>query len=104
MPTKPAQETAQDKGENKVQKQEKKKALQRDAQKSSKKKGPGSPNSFMPGGPNFLMNLATTIVVFLLLMSAYSVFTSHAEKVNTISLTQVANDVKAGKVEDISVE
>lgn len=59
--------------------------------------------SVMPGGPSFITNLLTTVVVFLLLMGAYSFITSTTTKVQTISLTQVANDVKAGKVENIAV-
>src|ERR1700754_727253 len=59
--------------------------------------------SVMPGGPSFMANLLTTVVVFLLLMGAYSLVTSATTKTQTISLTQVANDVKAGKVENIAV-
>ncbi|HWU24502.1 MAG TPA: ATP-dependent metallopeptidase FtsH/Yme1/Tma family protein, partial [Candidatus Paceibacterota bacterium] len=59
--------------------------------------------SVMPGGPSFLTNLLTTVVVFLLLMGAYSFITTTTTKTQTISLTQVANDVKAGKVENIAV-
>lgn len=73
--------------------------------KAGKKKGKveSKMKSVLPGGPNFLMNLATTIVVFLFLMSVYSFVATHTKKVDTISLTQVANDVRAGKVENIAI-
>lgn len=57
----------------------------------------------LPSGPGFFVNLGTTVLVFLLLMSAYSLVVSHSHKVESISLTQVANDVRAGKVEDITI-
>jgi len=65
--------------------------------------GPKKRPPFFSGGPGFIANLVTTIVVFLLLMTGYSLVTSHLQSAETISLTQVANDVRAGKVEDISV-
>jgi len=73
---------------------------------TSKKGGKGNPKKrspFLPGGPGFIANLITTIVVFLLLMSVYSLITSHLHAVDTVSLTQVANDVRAGKIENIAV-
>ncbi|MDB4991864.1 MAG: ftsH [Parcubacteria group bacterium] len=83
------------------------KTQNKNEKKDSKKGKKDSKNplaSLMPGGPGFFTNLVTTVVVFLLLMSAYSVIQSHMKSVSTISLTQVANDVRAGKVENISIE
>ena len=55
------------------------------------------------GGPSFLGNLVTTILVFLLLMSAYSLVSSFFQPVNDIPLSVVAADVAAGKVNEITV-
>jgi cell division protease FtsH len=68
-----------------------------------KKDGKRKLKPSMPSGPSFLVNLGTTVLVFLLLMSAYSFVASRSHKVESISLTQVANDVRAGKVSDITV-
>ncbi|HUQ29961.1 MAG TPA: ATP-dependent metallopeptidase FtsH/Yme1/Tma family protein, partial [Candidatus Paceibacterota bacterium] len=62
----------------------------------------GSGFSFF-GGPSFVNNLITTVIVFLLLMSAYSLVTDFTKKSEEISLSQVAADVGAGKVERIQV-
>ncbi|MES2225658.1 MAG: ATP-dependent zinc metalloprotease FtsH [Patescibacteria group bacterium] len=79
-------------------------APKKGGKKTTKKQNTGKGmRSVMPGGPGFLGNLISTILVFLLLMSAYSLISSHVGKTETISLTQVANDVRAGKVEDISI-
>jgi cell division protease FtsH len=65
------------------------------------KKGIGG---IVPGGPSgFFANLISIFVIFLLLMTAYSFITSHAKKTETISLTQVATDVRAGTVSSITV-
>ncbi len=59
---------------------------------------------FAPGGPSFIGNLITTVLVFLLLMSIYSFFASSLTKKEEVALSQVANDVKAGLVSSIKVE
>jgi len=69
--------------------------------KKGKKGSADKIKSVIPGGPGFFANLVTTVIVFLLLMGAYSFISSATTKTQTISLTQVANDVKAGKVENI---
>jgi len=66
------------------------------------KKGPAS--FFSPGGSGFLMNLLTTIVIFLLLISAYSFITGMMKEKQEISLSQVAADVRAGSVKEIEVQ
>ncbi len=55
------------------------------------------------GGPSFFGNLITTILIFLLLMSAYSLFTSLNQPSNNIPLSTVASDVATGKVDSIMV-
>ncbi|MDP2652349.1 MAG: ATP-dependent zinc metalloprotease FtsH [bacterium] len=55
------------------------------------------------GGPSFFGNLATTVIIFLLLMSAYSLFASFTQTSNEIPLSEVAADVAAGKVSSITV-
>ena len=55
------------------------------------------------GGPSFLGNLLTTILIFLFLMSAYSLVESFVQPSNTIPLSVVATDVATGKVKTITV-
>lgn len=67
--------------------------------KGPKKKG-GKKGKIMKGG--FFQNLITAFLIFILLMSAYSLITG--EKVDDkISLSQVAGDVKAGLVTNIKI-
>ncbi|HEY4488889.1 MAG TPA: ATP-dependent zinc metalloprotease FtsH [Candidatus Paceibacterota bacterium] len=68
--------------------------------KASKKGGLGR---FMPKGPGFAGNLISTILIFLLLMSIYSLVVGRSNKAEEISLTQVAADVRAGSVENIRI-
>ncbi|MFZ2500795.1 MAG: ATP-dependent zinc metalloprotease FtsH [Minisyncoccia bacterium] len=55
------------------------------------------------GGPSFFGNLITTALIFLLLMSAYSLVESFSKPNNSIPLSSVAADVVAGKVSAIVV-
>lgn len=55
------------------------------------------------GGPSFLGNLISTVFIFLLLMSAYSLVSSLVQPSNDIPLSTVAADVAAGKVSAITV-
>ncbi|MDE2173536.1 MAG: ATP-dependent zinc metalloprotease FtsH [Patescibacteria group bacterium] len=55
------------------------------------------------GGPSFFGNLVSTIFIFLLLMSAYSLVSSLVQPSNEIPLSAVASDVAAGKVSAITV-
>lgn len=73
--------------------------------KKGKKDGKGGLNlkPTMPRSPNFLSSLLTTVLIFLFLMSAYSLLASRVKDEETISLTQLANDVRAGKVENIAI-
>jgi len=56
------------------------------------------------GGPSFLGNLLTTIFIFIILMSIYSLIESFVQPSNTIPLSSVATDVAAGKVTTITVK
>lgn len=54
-------------------------------------------------GPSFFGNLTTTVLIFLLLMSVYSLIASFIQPSNEIPLSSVAADVAAGKVTAIKV-
>ena len=67
-------------------------------------KGNKAPTSFFsPGGSGFFMNLMTTIVIFLLLISGYSFVTNLTKEKQEIPLSQVAADVRAGTLKEITV-
>jgi cell division protease FtsH len=57
----------------------------------------------MLGGPSFFGNLITTILIFLLLMSAYSLVSSLFQPTNDTPLSVVAADVATGKISTIMV-
>src|SRR3989344_7718052 len=52
------------------------------------------------GGPSFFGSLTTTILIFLLLMSAYSLIACFVQPSNDVPLSVVAADVAAGKVKE----
>ncbi len=83
-----------------MQKSPLKKSKKTKSKSKSKKK-----RSWVPfkGGPSFLGNLITTIIVFLFIMSAYSLVANMIQPSSEIPLSQVANDVSAGKVTSIAV-
>ncbi|MGE5541049.1 MAG: ATP-dependent zinc metalloprotease FtsH [Bacillota bacterium] len=56
-----------------------------------------------PGGPGFVGNLLSTILILLLLVSAYTLISSGSESKKQIPLSQVATDVRAGTVESIKI-
>lgn len=56
------------------------------------------------GGPSFFGNFTTTIIIFLILMSAYSLFESSRRSDTQVPLSMVAADVGEGKVKSISVK
>ena len=64
-----------------------------------KKRGPGR----LLGGPSFFGNLLTTVIIFVFLMSAYSLFESFAKPADNVPLSVVASDVAQGKVSAITV-
>ncbi|MBP7741454.1 MAG: ATP-dependent zinc metalloprotease FtsH [Candidatus Pacebacteria bacterium] len=72
---------------------------QKDDGKKAPKKG-----FFSPGTSGFAGNFLSTVLIFLLLISAYSLFTTHGAEKEHISLSRVATDVKAGSINTIKVE
>ena len=64
----------------------------------ARRAGPG-----FRGKPSFLGNLVTTVLIFLLLMSLYSLVDGFIQPTETIPLSVVASDVMAGKVKSIVV-
>ena len=65
--------------------------------------GPKVPNN-LPKGDSFWVNLATSIILLLLLAGAYTYFESNNKAAPaTISISQVAQDIAAGKVSGVSV-
>lgn len=68
--------------------------------KSKVPKVPGK----IPGGDSFWVNLATSVILLLLLAGAYAYFVSGGKAAPTIiPLSQVAQDITAGKISTISV-
>ena len=67
--------------------------------------GPGEgPKQFrMPGGGGLTGNFLTIVIIFLVLMAAYSFIATGAKAKPIISLSQVANDIKSGQVTSIKV-
>src|ERR1700733_13736577 len=55
------------------------------------------------GGPSFFGNLTTTILIFLILTSAYSLIRGFAQPTDNVPLSVVAADVGGGKVKSITV-
>lgn len=56
------------------------------------------------GGPSFFGNLITTVLIFLFLMSGYSIVESLTQPSTTIPLSTVATDVVAGNITSITVD
>lgn len=69
--------------------------------KKPQKKGGKKNQGMLPGG--FGTNLLYVILIFLVLMSAYSFATEESKKSEDIALSQVAGDLKAGLVTSIEV-
>src|SRR6185437_10053067 len=72
-------------------------------QKNPKKQPPRRGWRSFFGGPSFFGNLLTVIIIFLFIMSAYSLVASYMQPSNQVPLSQVATDVEAGKVSAITV-
>ena len=58
----------------------------------------------MLGGPSFFGNLLTTVLIFLILMSTYSLIQSFMKPNVDVPLSVVAADVAEGKIKSISVK
>lgn len=57
----------------------------------------------LPRGDSFWINLATSVLLLLLLAGAYSYFAGMSEEPQRVSISQLANDIQAGKVSSIVV-
>ena len=69
------------------------------------KKTPQRPRWFkwLFGGPSFTSNFLSTVLIFLILMSLYSLVTDSFTSPTDIPLSAVASDVAAGKITSITV-
>ena len=67
------------------------------------KGGKDSKNPLLPVG-GFAGNLISALLIFLILMTAYSLITGTGTKAEEIALSQVAADVRAGLVSEVRVE
>jgi cell division protease FtsH len=70
-----------------------------------KRKGPRAKGlrGLLGGGGGFASNIISAILVFLILMSVYSLIAEQTNKPEDIALSQVAGDVRAGLVKEILV-
>jgi cell division protease FtsH len=71
--------------------------------KGPEKKQDPSKKDAPKGGPSFLNNLLSTVLIFLFLISAYSLYVGATQGKKDVSLSQVAQDVKAGTISEIAV-
>src|SRR3990167_5007378 len=65
---------------------------------------PVPPLPKMPRGDSFWINLATSILLLLLLASAYSYFAGEAEEPIHIPISELAADIERGAVTSIVVK
>src|SRR3989344_4320752 len=79
-----------------------KKQKNQSANKQGKKSTPRGWRAML-GGPSFFGNLITTVLIFLLLMSAYSIVQSFMKPNIDVPLSVVAADVAEGKIKSITV-
>lgn len=68
---------------------------------SGDKKGKGDEGQ---SAPSFFSNMLMILLVFLLLVSAYSYFAERKEKTENIPLSQVASDIRSGEVVQVDVD
>lgn len=57
-----------------------------------------------PRPQSFLSNILTAFIVLLLLVAGYSLLAQRGEKAEEIPLTQLATDIRQGKVKEVTVE
>ena len=69
-------------------------------------KGGGKLSKFPGGGKqrSFLNNLISVIIIFIILAVSYSLISDIGNKKEVISISEVASDINAGKVETIKVD
>ena len=64
----------------------------------------GGKKEGIPPAPSFFSNMLTILLVFLLLVSAYSFFEERKVKTEVVSLSQLATDIRQGQVKQVDVE
>lgn len=79
------------------------KTPQKNTQKKKEGKNMNPLKSSKKGGPSFISNLLSVILLLLFLVSAYSLFVESSSTKKEIPLSQVAQDVKAGTVTSIAI-
>lgn len=72
--------------------------------KEGKNRPPVIPPGWNNGGKQFWMNLISTLLIFLILISAFSYFTSSGENPEPIAISQLARDIQSGLVKNVVVE
>lgn len=65
--------------------------------KGGKKKGPSQ-------NPNFWIQMALTIAIFLMLLGGYSAIEQYISPTETVSISQLVTDINAGEIAELSVE
>ena len=63
---------------------------------------PGLPGGLPPAGKLF-SNILTTVLVFLIIATIYSAIAGNGTKVETVSISKIAEDVNSGTVKSIVV-
>ncbi|OHA83784.1 MAG: cell division protein FtsH [Candidatus Yonathbacteria bacterium RIFOXYC2_FULL_47_9] len=58
----------------------------------------------MPTGGQFLSNLVTAVLIFLIISTLYSMISKNKSKVEEVAISKIAQDISAGAVKSISVE
>lgn len=74
--------------------------------KTTEKKGDPLKKGLLKGGkkdPSFFNNVLSTVLIFLFLISAFSLYQSTQQGKKEVSVSQVAQDVKAGLVSEIAI-
>jgi cell division protease FtsH len=78
--------------------------MQKDYLKKTKKviikKTPGGP---LPKGPTLWKQAALALIIFLLLSTAYSILSGLSSKVEEVSLSELASDIRQGEVSELAV-
>lgn len=69
-----------------------------------KKNGRGPRFSLVPRGGDFWNNLATGVLLFLIILSLYTFITNRQSEDTSIPLSQVVADIDAGKVKSVLVK
>lgn len=71
---------------------------------NNQKPGPGTKPPKMPTGSQFVRNMVTVILVLLMLVVFYSFVAENRAQREEISISQLANDISAGRVMQVIVD